>query len=51
MSNPPKYHNDRLKNRTFYGVIPPKGHLKGDENIWLLATPWIFDENIEYERF
>lgn len=51
MSNPPKYNKTRLKNRTFYGLIPPKGQLKSDEKIWLLATPWIFDEEIESKNF
>jgi hypothetical protein len=51
MSNPPKYNKTRLKDRTFYGLIPPKGQLKSDEKIWLLATPWIFEEYIESKRF
>jgi hypothetical protein len=37
MSNSPKYSDTRLKSKTFYGLIPPQGQLKGDEKIWLLA--------------
>jgi hypothetical protein len=44
MTNNPIYSDPRLENRTFYGVIPPGGQFKGDENFWLPATPWIFEE-------
>jgi hypothetical protein len=40
-----------LTDKIFYGRIPQKEQLKGDEKIWLLATPWIFDDNIKSESF
>jgi hypothetical protein len=51
MTNPSKYNNDRFRDKIFYGAIPPQGQLKGDEKIWLLATPWIFDDMIASKRF
>ncbi|MDR1882650.1 MAG: hypothetical protein LBR26_07690 [Prevotella sp.] len=52
MAKPAEHSKPRLENRTFYGVIPPKSQFKGDEKFWLLATPWIFqDEYIVRERF
>ncbi|GHU96394.1 hypothetical protein FACS1894156_7410 [Bacteroidia bacterium] len=48
MTNPPKY-DQRLRDKIFYGTIPPQGQLKG-EDTWLLATPYIFDDNLDYEQ-
>jgi hypothetical protein len=50
MTSKPVYKHDyRMENGTFYGVIPPEGQFRGDENFWfwLPATPWMFNEHFE----
>lgn len=40
-----------ISGKTFYGIIRPKEELKGNDKIWLLATPWMFDWNIGNGEF
>lgn len=45
--NSTQWRYNRLYNGKFYGVIPPKGRLVGNEQLWLTATNLIFEENFE----
>ncbi|GHV89125.1 hypothetical protein AGMMS50267_14850 [Spirochaetia bacterium] len=43
---------DAYKGRIFYGVIEPGEQLAGDDKIWLLATPLMFNDSyfVRYEQ-
>jgi hypothetical protein len=51
MKNPEVYDKPRLENRTFYGKISPGEQFRGDENFWLLATPWMFRDILQQGRY
>lgn len=40
-----------IAGKAFYGVIRPKEELKGNDKIWLLATPGLCDDIIKREDF
>lgn len=48
--NSTKWRDLRLYNSKFYGIIPPKGKLIGDERIWILATEYFFEEYFIYAK-
>jgi len=44
-----KYRRPDLKVEHLYGTVPPKNKLEGNANIWLIATPVMFEPWLGYE--
>jgi len=43
-----KYRRPDLKVEHLYGTVPPKNRLEGNANIWLIATPRLFEPWLGY---